>query len=374
MKFLLTASIIFLINIPITFGNKVTILVDYTMTKNRITAIKKDYPYLFNEKTKIEIFYLGKGLINSKSEKYEDFKTSCGFDECKEITNFLDNSDFIFKCFLKQFPKCIDVQADYSIPIWEPGSKLNKALNKADKKSLRKSKNRLLIDLKGGSYNTLPELSISTSESEIEAGQEIILNAQLTNTNISNSGILEWFANDIKVEIKKLKYTTTLDENTIFKCTWKFENCTIESNKIEIFVRKCQDSIPYFLYFEAPKIYGKQDGYPNRFYIYPLNSSNAPKIILLKQSCYFKEFQLQILNSKGVILEKETFQIDESRSRELLKLLNIIDENIKAIDIQTIIDSYKEQVLFLKVIPTKINTSERNIPKYEVFFTSCSPN
>lgn len=370
MKFLLTASIIFLINIPITFGNKVTILVDYTMTKNRIAAIKKDYPYLFNEKTELEIFYLGKGLVNSKYEKYEDFKTSCGFDECKEITNFLDNSDFIFKCFLKQFPKCIDVQADYSIPIWEPGSKLNKA----DKKSLRKSKNRLLIDLKGGSYNTLPELSISTSESEIEAGQEIILNAQLTNTKISNSGILEWFENDIKVDNRKLKYTTTLDENTIFKCTWKFENCTIESNKIEIFVRKCQEPIPYFLYFEVPKIYGKQGTNTSRVYIYPLNSSNAPKIILLKQSCYFKEFQLQILNSKGIILETKTFQIDESLSRELLKLLNIIDENIKAIDIQTIIDPFKEQVLFLKVIPTKINMSERNIPKYEVFFTSCSPN
>jgi hypothetical protein len=371
MKFLLTASIIFLINIPITFGNKVTILVDYTMTKNRIDAIKKDYTYLFNENTDLEIFYLGKGLINPKFNKYEDFKTSCGFDECKEITNFLDNSDFIFKCFLKKFPKCINVQEDYSIPIWEPGSKLK---NKADKKSLRKSKNTLLIDLKGGSYNILPELSISTSESEIEAGQEIILNAQLTNTNISNSGILEWFTNDIKVENRKLKYTTTLDENTIFKCTWKFENCIIESNKIEIFVRKCEAPIPYFLYFDEPLIYGKKKENPNTVYIYPLNSSNAPKIILLKQSCYFKEFELQILNTNGIILKTKTFQIDEYRSRELLKLLNIIDENIKAIDIQTIIDPFKEQVLYLKVIPTKINMSERNIPKYEVFFTSCSPH
>jgi hypothetical protein len=56
-----------------------------------------------------------------------------------------------------------------------------------------------------------------------------------------------------------------------------------------------------------------------------------------------------------------------------LQVLSIRDKSIYAVDVQELIDKYKEQVIQIKIIPTKISMLERNIPKYEVYFTSCSP-
>jgi hypothetical protein len=105
-----------------------------------------------------------------------------------------------------------------------------------------------------------------------------------------------------------------------------------------------------------------------------MNDSNGSRVILIKQDCFFSEFEMEILNQNGAVIGRKVFQINDKSSNQILQFLSIRDKSIVAVDVQDLIDPYKEQFIFIKIIPTKIQMIERNIPKYEVFFTSCSPN
>jgi hypothetical protein len=105
-----------------------------------------------------------------------------------------------------------------------------------------------------------------------------------------------------------------------------------------------------------------------------MNDSNGSRVILIKQDCFFSEFEMEVLNQNGAVIGKKIFQINEKSSNQILQFLSIRDKTVVAVDVQDLIDPFKEQFIFIRIIPTKIPMIERNIPKYEVFFTSCSPN
>jgi hypothetical protein len=345
----------------------VSILVDYTMNKARLETIKEKYPKIISEKSDIRIIYLGKpGYYSGKLNKFEEFKVKCGFDPCLELESFYESNTFGFTCFLREYSKCSTFIDDYNIPSIS-------TLSKTEKKKLKKSDVILLIDFKGIEIKPLPQIIINASNIEIEAGEEIIFNSQFLNSQISDFNSIEWFENGIKVEKGSKEYRTSPEESIIVKCKWYFEDCAIESNVLNITVKKCQNSIPYSLYFEAPEIFDRKEKNQNRVYIYPLNDSYASKVILIKQSCYFNEFKMQVLDKDGNFKSEKIFQINEKSSNDILQVLSIRDKSIYAVDVQELIDKYKEQVIQIKIIPTKISMLERNIPKYEVYFTSCSP-
>jgi hypothetical protein len=343
------------------FGNNVHVLVDYTMNQNRLNQIKEKYSIAFSKKTDVHIIYIGKGEI-SKSDKYDPFKVSCGFDECEEINDYLNENQYDFVCVIRELSKCNRLQDELYF----------EDLNKSQKKNLKKSDNILLIDLKGVEIQPLPSISITPSEAEINAGEEILFNAQISNTSLK--GTLEWFENGIKVESRILKYSTMPENDVQIICKWNFEDCTVESNEVNIKVKRCQSAIPYSLFFDNSAIYSRNINNSNKVYIYPMNDSNGSRVLLIKQDCFFSEFEMEILDKNDSLLGKKIFQINNKSSNQILQFLSIRDNSILAVDVQDLIDPFKEQFIYIRIIPTKIPMLEQNIPKYEVFFTSCSPN
>lgn len=347
------------------YGNTVHVIVDYTMNKNRFDLIKEKYSDVISKKTILDIIYLGKGITKEKSGKYEEFKVGCGFDECAEIDDYINENRYDFVCLIREFPKCSNLQDEYGLS--------NIAdLNKSQKKNLKKSDKILLIDLKGIEKQSLPSIIITANMNEVNAGEEVIINAQISNTSLA--GTLEWFENDIKVESRVLKYSTIPDQDIQVACKWSYEECNVESNIAYIKVKQCESAIPFSLYFENSAIYSRNVKNPNKVYIYPMNDSNGSRVILIKQDCFFSEFEMEILNQIGTVIGRKVFQINDKSSNQILQFLSIRDKSIVAVDVQDLIDPFKEQFIYIKITPTKIPMIERNIPKYEVFFTSCSPN
>jgi hypothetical protein len=352
-------------------ANKVTVLVDYTMTRGRIDGLKKTHPQMFKEKTDIIVVYLGGGIKKLTSNKYEDFKLNCKFDECSEITSFLDNNNFNFTCSVN-FPKsCSDLQKDYAIASIEN-------LSKQEKKELKRSINTLLIDLKGVNTIENPLIELNTNNRVVDAGQEVEFIAKISNIKSIENSRLEWIFNGDKMKIieifdesKNFSFRTDLQSNTSVKCHLIINGCVYESSILNISVNECTFSIPYSLEFNAPLAFKTIEKYPNRHYISPLNNSDQSKVILIKQKCSFKEFEVEVSNMSGIVLNKEPYKIDEGKSRELLQFLSISDINIKAIDIKEAVENYPSQELYIKIIPKNLNIPYNNLPKYEVFFKDC---
>ena len=347
------------------YGNTVHVIVEKTMNKNRIELIKEKYSDVMSKKTILDIIYLGKGITKEKSGKYEEFKVGCGFDECAEIDDYINENRYDFICLIREFPKCTNLQEEYGLS--------NIAdLNKTQKKNLKKSDKILLIDLKGIEKQSLPSIILTANVNEVNAGEEVFFTAQISNSSFV--GTLEWFENGIKVESRVLKYSTIPDQDIQVTCKWSFEECKVESNTTFIKVKQCESAIPFSLYFDNSAIYSRNVKNPNKVYIYPMNDSNGSRVILIKQDCFFSEFEMEILNQNGAVMGRKVFQINDKSSNQILQFLSIRDKSIVAVDVQDLIDPYKEQFIFIKIKPTKIQMIERNIPKYEVFFTSCSPN
>ena len=346
------------------FGKNVDVLVDYTMNKNRLDQLKEKCSIAFSKNTVVHIIYIGNGKIFSESDKYDPFKVSCGFDECEKIDEYLNYKlpEKPFVCVIRELSKCNRLQ----------DSLYFEDLNKSQKKNLKKSDNILLIDLKGVEIQPLPSISITPNEAEINAGEEILFNAQISNTSLK--GTLEWFENGIKVESRVLKYSTMPENDVQIICKWNFEDCTVESNEVNINVKRCQSAIPYSLFFDNSTIYSRNINNSNKIYIYPMNDSNGSRVLLIKQDCFFSEFEMEILDKNDILLGKKIFQINNKSSNQILQFLSIRDNSILAVDVQDLIDPFKEQFIYIRIIPTKIPMLEQNIPKYEVFFTSCSPN
>ena len=352
-------------------ANKVTVLVDYTMTKGRIDGLKKNHPQIFKEKTDIIVIYIGDGIKKLTSNKYEDFKLSCGFDECSEISSFLDNNNFNFTCSVN-FPKsCSDLQKDYAIASVEN-------LSKQEKKELKKSTTTLLIDLKGVNSMDAPLIELYANNRVVDAGQEVEFNAKISNIKSVENSRLEWVFNGNKMKIieifdesKNFTFRTDLTGNTSVKCQLVINGCIYESAALNITVNECDFSIPYSLEFNAPLAFKINEKYPNRHIIAPLNNSDQSKIILIRQNCFFKEFELEVSNMSGMVLNKVPYKINEVKSRELLQFLSISENNIKAIDIKEAVENYTTQELFIKIIPMNLNIPYHNLPKYEVFFKDC---
>ena len=131
------------------YGNTVHVIVDYTMNKNRFDLIKEKYSDVISKKTILDIIYLGKGITKEKSGKYEEFKVGCGFDECAEIDDYINENRYDFVCLIREFTKCSKLQDEYGI------SNITD-LNKSQKKNFKKSDKILLIDLKGIEKQSLP--------------------------------------------------------------------------------------------------------------------------------------------------------------------------------------------------------------------------
>lgn len=371
MKTLLLFLIIFSSIFSGYCANKVTVLVDYTMTKGRIDGFKKNYPQIFKEETDITVVYLGSGIKKLTSNKYDDFKLSCGFDECSEITSFLDNNNFNFTCSVNFPTTCFDLQKDYAITSIEN-------LSKQEKKELKRSLNTLLIDLKGVNKIENPLIELYVNNRVVDAGQEVELSAKISNIKSIENSRLEWIFNGNKMKIieifdesKNFTFRTDLAVNTTVKCQLVINGCIYESAALNITVNECDFSIPYSLEFNAPLAFKINEKYPNRHIIAPLNNSDQSKIILIKQKCYFKEFELEVSNMSGMVLNKVPYKINELKSRELLQFLSISENNIKAIDIKEAVENYPAQELFIKIIPKNLNIPYNNLPKYEVFFKDC---
>ena len=77
------------------YGNTVHVIVDYTMNKNRLDLIKEKYSDVISKKTDLDIIYIGKGITKEKLGRYEEFKVGCGFDECAEIVDFINEKYFV---------------------------------------------------------------------------------------------------------------------------------------------------------------------------------------------------------------------------------------------------------------------------------------
>ena len=365
MRIITTLLFLFLFSSLKLYGNTVHVIVDYTMNKNRLDLIKEKYSDVISKKTNLDIIYIGKGITKEKLGRYEEFKVGCGFDECAEIVDYINENRYDFSCLIREFPKCSNLQDEYGISIITD-------LNKSQKKNLKKSDRILLIDLKGIEKQSLPSIIINANVNEVNAGEEVIFNAQISNTSLA--GTLEWFENGIKVESRVLKYSTIPDQDIQVTCKWSFEDCKVESNMAYIKVKRCELAIPFSLYFENSAIYSRNVKNPNKVYVYPMNDSNGSRVILIKQDCFFSEFEMEVLNQNGTVIGKKIFQINEKSSNQILQFLSIRDKKVVAVDVQDLIDPFKEQFIFIRIIPTKIPMIERNIPKYEVFFTSCSPN
>ena len=242
------------------YGNTVHVIVDYTMNKNRLDLIKEKYSDVISKKTDLDIIYIGKGITKEKLGRYEEFKVGCGFDECAEIVDFINENRYDFSCLIREFPKCSNLQDEYGISIITD-------LNKSQKKNLKKSDKILLIDLKGIEKQSLPSIIINANVNEVNAGEEVIFNAQISNTSLA--GTLEWFENGIKVESRVLKYSTIPDQDIQVTCKWSFEECKVESNIAYIKVKRCELAIPFSLYFENSAIYSRNVKNPNKVYVYP---------------------------------------------------------------------------------------------------------
>lgn len=371
MKKIVVLLLLLHLSIPKSFGNEITLLVDYTITKARIENIKQKYAKIINEKSVLKIKYLGKeGFVKEQSNKFEELKYNCGIDECKELIDFYETNTFNFSCFIREFSNCSSLQDEYNLSTYTS----EKSLSKDEWRKLKKSNTILLIDLKGLGTILLPKISIVSSKNEINAGEEVIFKSEFSNFESFNFKNIDWYENDINVEKSAKEYRTIPEEDIEVKCIYVFDDCQIESELLHVEVKKCDNIIPFSLYFDAPEIFSRNSRNENRIYVYPLNNSEASKVLLIKQACYFNEFEIQVLNKEGEILGSSLIQINEAKSNEILQILNIRDKSIRAVDIKEFVDNYKEEFIFIKLIPTKINIAEKNIPKYELFFTSCSPN
>jgi len=371
MRFLILSLILIFSNFSGYWANKVTVLVDYTMTKGRIDGLKKIYPKIFNEKRQVDIVYLSSGIKMLTSNKYEVFKPSCKFDERTELIRFVDNNNYDFKCVVNLPNSCLEVQQDYAIASIDN-------LPKDGKKDLKRSSNILLIDLKGVITIETPLIELYANNSIVDVGQEVEFRAKISNIKSVSDSRFEWIINgentkieQITNETKNFTFRTDLQSNSLVKCQLVINGCTYESSALEISVNECEFSVPYLLDFNAPLAFSMKEKYPNRHYIAPLNNSDQSKIILIKQKCFFNEFELEVSNMAGIILKTEPYKIDEEKTREILQFLSIKDNKIKAIDIKATIEYFPAQELFIKVIPKNLNIPYNNLPKYEVFFKDC---
>jgi hypothetical protein len=352
-------------------ANKVTVLVDYTMTKGKIDGLKKNYPQIFKDVNDVVVIYLGSGNKLQPSNKYDIFKPSCKFDESIELANFLDNNNFSFNCIINLPVSCQEIQRDYALPLIEN-------LSKQNKKDLKRSSSTLVIDLKGVSTMENPLLELYANNRLVESGEEVEFNVKISNIKSITNSRIEWIVNGNKIKIievldetKNFTFKTDIQTISSVKSQLVINGCIYESPAIEISVIKCEFSVPYSLDFNSPLAFSTYEKYPNRHIVKPLNNSDQSKIILIKQRCFFKEFQLEVSNLNGDILNIVDYKINESNSREILQFLSIKDNNIKAIDIKEAVENYPTQELYIKVIPKNLNIPYNNLPKYEVFFKEC---
>lgn len=354
----------FLIIANSVLSKDITIVVDYTINKSRIATLKSSYSSILNDKNNIYFQYLGGEKFIWTDNQTHTFSTKCGFIECEELEQYMSKIGDGFITRIRPIEFCASLASDYSI------SDLSR-LSRSDKKKLKKSQNIIILDLKGIKNIPLPDLIVNSSKSNIKAGENVELEVQVILNDISNSkGKIQWYINSEQIEGES-KVQITLDKDSEIKCVWTFESCKTESNILKVKVEQCEYEIPYSLYFDVPQIYDRDSKDFNLIFIYPMHDANQSRVLLINQKCFFRDYEIEFFDEDKNLLDKKETIIDYEKSQEFLMNLQLTNPNLKAINVSDLIST--EKVLYVRIAPKNLNLRIENMPKYKVFFTSCSP-